>query len=257
MLSRPEILSLSVLAVLAVLLLLAALFAWRRTRYTLPQAVLYSVNTLVTRVLWRAQISGSLPLAPHEGGVIVSNHRSGIDPLLIQLTTKRVVHWMVAREYIEHPSMAWAFRILRSIPVNRGGVDTAATKLAIRIAKQGGLVGNFPEARVNVTERLLLPGRSGAALIALRARVRVVPCYVIDPPYDGSALGPFLMTGKARVLVGSPLDLSEYFQREGEEGVLEEITKRFLIEIARLAGAHNFTPELAAKNRQPRKQVQH
>ena len=257
MLSPAEILSICVLVALAISLFIGGLLVWRRTSYTLPQSLLYLVNTLVARVLWRTQISGSLPLHAGEGGVIVSNHRSGIDPLLIQLTTNRVVHWMVAREYIQHPAMSWAFRILESIPVNRGGIDTAATKNAIRIAKRGGLVGNFPEGRINQTDGLLLAGRPGAAMIALKARVRVVPCYVVDPPYNGTALGPFLMTAKAKVLIGEPIDLSEYFGREREDGVLEEITVRCMREIARLAGVDDFEPEMAGRFWKHRKQVQH
>ena len=34
-----------------------------------------------------------------------------------------------------------------------------------------------------------MPGRPGAALIALKARVPVVPCYIHDAPYDGTMLG--------------------------------------------------------------------
>jgi len=236
-----------VLSLFAVGLVAWALLSWHRTRYTLPQAFLYLVNTLFTRILWRTQVSGRLPVAPDEGAVIVSNHRSGIDPLLIQLTTDRVVHWLVAREYVEHPVMAWVFRILGSIPVNRGGVDTAATKQAIRLARQGGIIGLFPEGRVNVTDQLLLPGRPGAALIALKARVPVIPCYVEDSPYDGTALGSFLMTGKARVVVGKPIDLSEFQEGHGGREVLEELTRRFLVEIARLAGRDDFEPQLAGK----------
>ena len=235
------------MALVAAGLAIWAILAFRKSNYTFPQACLYLLNRLITRLLWRAEVSGALPLSPNEGGVIVSNHRSGIDPLLIQLTTDRVVHWMVAREYIEHPSMAWAFRILRSIPVNRRGIDTAATKLAIRTAKQGGLIGNFPEGRVNVTDKLLLPGRPGAALIALRARVRIVPCYVVDPPYDGTALGCFLMPAKTKVIVGNPIDISEFYGREKDKEALEEITARLLKEIARLAGDPDFRPELAGK----------
>jgi 1-acyl-sn-glycerol-3-phosphate acyltransferase len=224
-----------------------ALFTWRRTKYTFPQACLYLVNTCATRVLWRTHITGALPVGRGEGAVIVSNHRSGIDPLLIQLATDRVVHWLVAREYVEHPAMGWAFRILQSIPVNRGGVDTASTRLAMRLAQAGGLVGLFPEGRINLTDQLLLPGRPGAALIALKARVPVIPCFVAGSPYDGSALGSFLMPAKARVIVGKQIDLSEFFGREGEKDVLQEITKRFLKEIARLAGDEHFEPRLAGK----------
>lgn len=242
----------SVIAMLIVLVLLAALggwglFTWNKTRYTLAQAALYFINTLFTRVLWRTTLSGPLSVPPGQGAVIVCNHSSGIDPLLIQLTTDRVVHWMVAREYISHPAMAWAFRMLKSIPVNRGGIDTAATRQAIRLVREGGLVGLFPEARVNLTNELLLPGRPGAAMIALRAKAPVIPCYVSDAPYDGTALGSFLMTAKAHVEVGQPIDLSPYYGREKESGVLQDLTRRFLIEIARLAGVENYEPKLAGK----------
>jgi 1-acyl-sn-glycerol-3-phosphate acyltransferase len=225
--------------------------AWRKTRYTFLQAFLYLVNISFTRVLWRTQVSGPLPIPDDQGAVIVSNHRSGVDPLLIQLCTDRVVHWMVAREYYEMPGIWVVFRSLGSIRVNRGGIDTAATKMAIRLAQQGGLVGLFPEGRVNMTDELLLPGRPGAALIALKARVPVIPCFVEGAPYDGTALGSFFMSGKARVVVGQTIDLSDYYGREGDREVLQQLTKRFLVEIARLAGVDNYEAQLAGKNWKP------
>jgi 1-acyl-sn-glycerol-3-phosphate acyltransferase len=229
-------------------LMLWIFLSWRRTRYTFAQFCLYVVNSFFTRVLWRTQVSGPLPVGDDEGAVIVSNHQSGIDPLLIQLCTDRVVHWMVAREYYNMPGISFVFRTLGSIPVNRGGVDTASTKMAIRLAQQGGLVGLFPEGRVNMTDSLLLPGRSGAALIALKARVKVIPCFVSGSPYDGTALGSFFMAANARVQVGKPIDLSAYYGREGDKAVLQELTRRFLVEIARLAGELDFEPELAGRN---------
>ena len=87
--------------------------AWRRSGHPLPLAALYLVNTLFTRVLWRTEVSGRLPVKANQGAIIVCNHRAGIDPLLIQIATDRLVHWLVAREYVESPSIAWAFRILR------------------------------------------------------------------------------------------------------------------------------------------------
>lgn len=224
--------------------------AWRRSPYTPMQYLLYLVNTFFTRVLWRTEVSGPLPIADDQGAVIVCNHRSGIDPLLIQLSTDRIVHWMVAREYFYMTGISFVFKNLGSIPVNRGGVDTAATKMAIRYAQEGGLVGLFPEGRVNMTDALLLPGRSGAALIALRAKVPVIPCYVEGAPYDGSALGSFFIRAHARVVIGQPINLSSYYDRE-DKAVLAELTERFLVEIARLAGDHHFSPQLAGRNWKP------
>ncbi len=238
----------AVLAALAAALVAWILIEWSRTRFTFFQATLNFANTLLTRILWRAEISGPLPVDPDEGAVIVCNHSSGVDPMVLQLCTDRVVHWMVAREYYEMPIVSYAFREVTTIPVNRGGIDTAATKMAIRLAQQGGLVGLFPEGRVNTSEALLLPGRPGAALIALHARVKVIPCFVSGVPYDGTAMGSLFMAGNARVTVGQPIDLEPYFGHEGDKVVLQELTKLFLLEIAKLAGAHDFRPELAGRN---------
>ena len=129
----------------------------------------YPFNYVMARILWRAKIVGKLQIPPGQGAIIVCNHIGPIDPSFIALSTHRIVHWMVAKEYCSDPTMSWFFTIMQAIPVNRRGVDTAATKLAIRYASQGDLVGLFPEGRINDTDRLLLPGRPGAALIALRA----------------------------------------------------------------------------------------
>lgn len=226
----------------------------RHTRYTWPQAPIYLLNLVYTRVVWRATVEGKLPV---EGGaVIVSNHSSGIDPCFTQLATDRIVHWMVAREYTSNPLLAWAFRITESIPVNRGGVDTAGTKMAIRYARQGDLVGLFPEGRINQTDALLLPGRPGAALIALKTRVPVIPCYIRGAPYDGTAYGSFLMTAKTHVVIGKPIDLSAYYdleeRGENHRQAQAEVTKIFLREIAKLAGVEDWPVELAGRRWAPR-----
>jgi 1-acyl-sn-glycerol-3-phosphate acyltransferase len=242
----------AIVVIAALLLALAVwlLLWWRSTPYTLRLFGIHLGNLFFTRVMWRTQVIGTLDVPEHQGAVIVCNHQSGIDPLLIQLCGYRVVHWLVAREYFYMFGISFLFRELKSIPVNRGGIDTAATKMAIRYAQEGGLVGLFPEGRVNTTDALLLPGRSGAALIALRARVPVVPCYVQGAPYDGTALGSFFMRANARVKIGKPIDLSPYYDRD-DKRVLEDLTILFLKEIAKLAGVEDFEPQLAGRHWKP------
>jgi 1-acyl-sn-glycerol-3-phosphate acyltransferase len=239
--------AIGVIAALFVALVVWLLIWWRRTPYTLRQFGIYLGNLFFTRVMWRTQVIGTMDVPERQGAVIVCNHQSGVDPLLIQLCGYRIVHWLVAREYFHMFGISFLFRQLKSIPVNRGGIDTAATKMAIRYAQEGGLVGLFPEGRVNTTDALLLPGRPGAALIALRARVPVVPCYVQGAPYDGTALGSFFMRANARVTIGKPIDLSPYYDCD-DKGVLEDLTKLFLKEIAKLAGVDDFEPQCAGRH---------
>jgi len=211
------------------------------------QLPIYMFNQFMSRVIWRAAVEGQVSPPAGRGAVIVCNHRSPIDPAFIALACDRQVHWMVAREYCSHPLVGWALRLLQVIPTGRGGVDTAATKLAMRYAKQGELVGMFPEGRINDTPSFMLPGRPGAALVALKARVPVVPCYITGSPYAGRIFGFLFMTAKARLRVGQPMDISDYYGREGQREVLDELTRRFMREIARLAGVPDYEPELAGK----------
>ncbi len=236
--------------------LCGAVLAWaamiwgdfRRRHYSPAQYPIFLFNRLITRLLWRAEISGPLPVLPGQGAVIVCNHIGPIDPAFFALGIDRSVHWMVAREFVDMPVLNWFFRKVEAVPVGRGGIDTAATKLAIRYVQQGDLLGLFPEGRINDTERLLLPGRPGAALIALKARVPVIPCHISDSPYDGTTFGFLLMPARTRLRIGKPIDLSPYYDRTSDRNVQVELTKLFLREIARLGGVDKFEPELAGRN---------
>lgn len=241
-----------ILAIVTLFALAAALAACvfvliRRSPFSPAQSVLYAIAFLFTRVLWRLRIAGRFPIASDQGAVIVCNHRSSVDPCFIAMTVPRVVHWMVAREYCEFFLFRKLLRLCGSIPVSRGSHDTAATKAAIRILEQGGLVGIFPEGRINITDDTLLPGRPGAALIALKARVPVVPCYIENAPYDGTTLGCLVMLASVRLRFGQPIDLSPYYDRHNDRDVLDNLTRQFLTAIARLAGDDDFRPQLLGR----------
>ena len=134
---------------IAAALVVAIVASWRATPYPFLQYLLHEVNRFFAQIVWRGEVVGSIDLPRTQGAVIVSNHRSGIDPLLIQLSSDlRIIHWMVAREYFFMPAFSIIFKGIECIPVNRGGVDTAATKMAIRFAREGELVGFFPEGQI-------------------------------------------------------------------------------------------------------------
>jgi 1-acyl-sn-glycerol-3-phosphate acyltransferase len=246
----------TVAAACFLVLVLAALLVWaasaiRRSPYTVVQTLLWPPALVLVRMLWRAKLPRGLPLAPHEGAVLVSNHRSSIDPFFVQVIAYRDVHWMVAKEYCDHPAFGWFLRIMEVIPTNRGGIDTAATKLVIRYLKEGKVVGMFPEGRINMTDELLLPARPGAAMAALKAGVPIVPCYIEGSPYDRTPWSPFFMSARVRVRFGDPIDLSYYADRADDREVQAEIMQSVMQEIARLAGRNDFQPRLAGKRWKP------
>lgn len=237
-------------------LLLALAVGWiaadvRRRRFGLLEYGLHLVGRILTRIGWRATIIGTIQLPATQGAIIIGNHRGPIDPALIAQATPRRVHWLVAREFVDSRAYGWGLRALQVIPTNRGGVDTAATRLAVRLAASGSLVGMFPEGRINTTSAPLLPGRPGAALIALKARVPVIPCYLDGVPTDTRPFGFLFERCRARLVIGAPLDLSAYYDRASEREVQEDLTKQFLRAIAELGGHQDFEPQLAGRRWKP------
>lgn len=237
---------------LLLVLLILLLVAWfirvvRSTRYTVAQVLFWLLAKFFTRVLWRAKVEGTFPVDAEGNAVVICNHCSSIDPFFVQISVRRVIHWMVAREYCEHPIFGPLLRIAEVIPVNRGGIDTASTKAAIRIAAAGGMVGMLPEGRINVTGKFMGPVRPGAIIVALRARAPIVPCYIQDAPYRRTVWSPFLMRARTRVRYGEPIDLSPYYGQERNEELIRKLLIECVSAIAKLANRDDFVPELAGR----------
>lgn len=224
----------------------------RRCPLTPAQNFLLFVNRLLTSLLWRTTAPSDVPLPPGRGGVIVSNHRSSVDPFFVQRSTQRPIHWMVAKEYVVHPAFRWFLTTCEVIPVNRGGIDTAATKIALRYVQQGGAIGMFPEGRINTTDKPLISVRPGAAMVAIKTRAVLLPCYISGSPYRGTAWSPLTMTARVFVRYGTPLDAAEYADRiergEDEAALTQELLRCAVKEIARLAGHPHFEPEMAGRS---------
>jgi len=220
---------------------------WRRTRYTAFQYFLFCLTYFIVRLQWRASLPQRPPAPPGQGAVLIANHRSSIDPFFIQMTMSLPSHWMVAREYCESHAFGWFLRQCEVIPTGRGGVDTASTKMAIRLAAQGELVGLFPEGRINQSSEFMLPLRAGAILVALKAKVPVIPCYIHDSPFNGPVWSPFFTLARPRVTYGQPIDLGEYSERRQEDGLLGELMGRCALELAKLAGRADYQPRLAGR----------
>jgi 1-acyl-sn-glycerol-3-phosphate acyltransferase len=215
------------------------------------QIILWIGACAIVRWQWRAKLPRSLPIPPDQGAVIVCNHRSSVDPFFVQTACDRKIYWMVAREYVTHPLMGLFLRACEVIPVGRGGVDTAATKTALRHTAAGGIVGMFPEGRLNMTEELLLACRPGAVVVALKSRVPLLPVYIKDSPYRRTAWSPFFMRANVEVRVGPLIDVTEFYGREGEPEIVKQIMLRVLREICVLAEQPNFEPKLAGRNWKP------
>jgi len=114
---------------------------------------------------------------PKEGAyILVSNHISNLDPVVLGVSTPRRLHFMAKIELFESPLQGWWLKKLWAFPIKRGEGDFGALKVALKLLKDGFPVLLFPEGTRRIDKPI--PAQPGAGFIALKAKVPIVPVYV-------------------------------------------------------------------------------
>ncbi|AQT82172.1 1-acyl-sn-glycerol-3-phosphate acyltransferase [Mycolicibacterium litorale] len=142
---------------------------------TLEIVATAAVRAAGTRITYE----GLENIPAHGGAVIAINHTSYIDFLPAALGThkrKRRIRFMIKAEMQEVPIVSFLIERTRTIPVDRRAGAHAYAE-AVRQLRAGELVGVYPEATIS-RAFVLKDFKSGAARMALEARVPIIPCIV-------------------------------------------------------------------------------
>ncbi|HTN03079.1 MAG TPA: lysophospholipid acyltransferase family protein, partial [Planctomycetaceae bacterium] len=100
-------------------------------------------NVLCFWLGYRARGMENIP--PSGGGLMVVNHQSFLDPVLVGLPLRRPISFVARDSLFRVPVLGWVLNNMYAIPINREAASTASLRESIRRLKQGFLVGIFPE----------------------------------------------------------------------------------------------------------------
>ncbi|OPY58924.1 MAG: 1-acyl-sn-glycerol-3-phosphate acyltransferase [Pelotomaculum sp. PtaU1.Bin035] len=132
---------------------------------------------VILAVFRRWEVRGAMNI-PAEGGLIlVVNHISYWDPVVVGCAIDRKVHFMAKSELFNVPLLGPVILALGTFPVRRDKSDRTAVRTAIKLLEEGHVVGVFPEGTRSRTGELLKPHR-GAAMLAMKAGVPMLPVAV-------------------------------------------------------------------------------
>lgn len=120
------------------------------------------------------------PSAEEGPYIMICNHISNADPVfLCAAGTKQQPHYMAKKELFKVPLLNKLVAALGAYPVDRKKADVSAIKKTIAMLKEGKCIGIFPQGR---REKGKTPReatlKNGAAMIATRAKVSILPCYI-------------------------------------------------------------------------------
>ena len=177
------------------------------------------------------KVLSPFPELPPGGAILVCNHTSSLDPVLLQASCPRLITWMMAKEYAYMFGGRWFFEAIEPILVERSGRDLAATRSALRALRDGKLLGVFPEGRIEKS-RELLEFQTGVSLLAMKSGAPVYPAYLDGGQRNKGMVEAFFVPNQITVAFGPAVELDR--EAEGREG-LEEATKRIKDAVAALA----------------------
>jgi len=128
--------------------------------------------------LWRFRISGRMPTDPRNPYLVVSNHESFVDILLISHLPWEM-KWLSKAELFRIPVLGWLMHLAGDIPVDRGNPRSAAGAMVRckEILKEKVSVIIFPEGTRSETDEML-PFKDGAFRLAIDAGVPILPLAV-------------------------------------------------------------------------------
>src|SRR5947199_3779920 len=139
------------------------------------ERALYFFGRLLVRCFYRVTAIG-LENLPAGGFLLVPNHISWVDALVLQLVCPRPIRYVIDQEYFHKPLLHPFLHAIGCIPINIRHSHQAVRAAAEKVA-EGEIVCVFPEGQLERTGTLLRLQR-GYELIARHANAQVVPVWL-------------------------------------------------------------------------------
>lgn len=130
--------------------------------------------------------------------IVVANHTSGADPLLVQAALPFEPRWLMGAD-MRVPAVQAVWDWTGVIFVDRKAPDSRGLREALRHLSAGGVLGVFPEGHIERPARRLLPFREGVGLLILKSGAPVLPVVIDGTPQVDPAWASLVRRSRARV----------------------------------------------------------
>ena len=190
------------------------------------KAIVRGAIWIYCKIVYRAKVIGTENI-PKSGAVLIcGNHKSFLDPPLIEVTCKRKdVRFIAKRELTKNKFLAFLAKQFREILVDRDSKDMTAIKETLKGLKNGDCIAIFPEGTRNGIQKGEKV-KEGAAFFALNSNAVVIPAGI------KGGERPFK---KVTITYGKPMDFSEEKKNRKDKATIEKVTDEIMDKILELA----------------------
>ncbi|MDH0049046.1 MFS transporter [Comamonas terrigena] len=148
-----------------------------------PEYLLRFVAWVITHFVYRFRVRGADHIPAHGAAVLVCNHVSFVDAILMMAASPRPIHFVMDHRIFQTPVLGWLFKLAKTIPIAPQKEDPATYEAAFaraaQVLREGDLLAIFPEGGITADGQLQ-PFKPGILKILEQARadgleVSVVP----------------------------------------------------------------------------------
>lgn len=143
-----------------------------------PEFLLRFMVWMLVHTVYRLRVTGAENIPESGPVVLIANHVSFVDALIIMAACRRPVRFVMDHKVFRWPLMSFVFRTSGAIPIASAKDDAALTERALdeisRALAAGEVVGLFPEGQVTASGDMN-PFRPGIKRIVERNPAPVVP----------------------------------------------------------------------------------
>jgi 1-acyl-sn-glycerol-3-phosphate acyltransferase len=199
---------------------------------TIPYYFVRTTVLLIMRLRYKISFL-NLELIPPGPVIVVSNHVSYFDPLIIGPGFPGKLGYIAKEELFENKIQSLILKALASVPVKRGTVDRKSIKQALEMLKKGECLGVFPEG-TRSQDGEVTEGKHGAAMFSIMSGAPIVPAAIIGTMKSNDDEKKKSSKGRKRVIVqyGEPI-YPDRFEGQKKER-MEKMTEASLESIRQI-----------------------
>lgn len=166
-----------------------------------------------------------IELPEHGPAIVVANHVSGLDPMLLIAASKRPIRFLIAREEYQRFGLQWLFRAAGCIPVDRAGRPEKSLRQAHKALQQGEVIALFPHGKIHLDSDPPGKLKAGFARLAAWSTAPVYAVRIDGVAGQGKVLTAPLMPGKVVLMSSQPITIDADALTSGLETVSQFIEK--------------------------------
>jgi 1-acyl-sn-glycerol-3-phosphate acyltransferase len=171
-------------------------------------------------VVFSIRVRGREHVPPDSGALVMSNHQSHLDPVLVGLATDRRLNYLARQTLFGFAPFRWLISSLDAIPLDREGLGLNGLKETLKRLKRGEMVLIFPEG-TRTRNGEVGTFKPGFCALARRANVPLLPVGIEGAFDSWPRRNALPMPAAIHIQFGPPLEPSEIEQFDDEQLVAE------------------------------------